>query len=95
MARRLKSPFLRHFASNNISGGEQVVYDPNHEENIMLFDQKMASLRKIKRKESDELLHGEEAGMIYKYDLPVLNMPITFHNKLVTIDESKELVTET
>ena len=95
MARRLKSPFLRYFASNPLSGGEQVIYDPSYEENLMLFDQKMASFRKIKRKESDELLHGEEAGMIYKYDLPVLNMPIKFHNKLATIDESKELVTET
>lgn len=33
--------------------------------------------------------------MIYKYDLPILNMPIKFHNKLATIDENKELVTET
>lgn len=94
MARRLKSPLLRHFASSP-GGVEQVIYDPSYEENLMLWEQKMGALRKIKRKESDELLHGEEGGMIYKYDLPVLNMPIVFHNKLATIDESKELTTET
>lgn len=33
--------------------------------------------------------------MIYKYDLPVLNQPITFHNKLVTVDEEKEALTQT
>lgn len=61
----------------------------------MLWDQKMGALKKINRKEEDELLHGEEAGMIFKYDLPILNSPIKFHNKLATIDESKELTTET
>ena len=55
----------------------------------------MGAVKKIKRKEEDELLHGEEAGMIFKYDLPILNMPIKFHDKLATIDESKELTTET
>lgn len=61
----------------------------------MLWDQKMGALRKIQRKDEDELLHGEEAGMIFKYDLPILNMAIKFHNKLATIDEDKEITTET
>ena len=44
-------------------------------------------MRTIDRKEEFELTHGEEAGMIYKYDLPVINMAIQFNNKLMRIDE--------
>jgi len=40
------------------------------------------------------LLHGEDGGMVFKYDLPVVNMAIEFHNKLVKVDEDKELQTQ-
>ena len=53
------------------------------------------SIKKIDRKDENSLLHGEEGDMIFKYDLPILNMPIKFHNKLATIDEDKEITTET
>ena len=33
--------------------------------------------------------------MIFKYDLPILNMPIQFHNKLATVEEGVETTTET
>ena len=33
----------------------------------------VTAISRIKRKEDSELLHGEEGGMIYKYDLPVVN----------------------
>jgi hypothetical protein len=35
-------------------------------------------------------LHGEEGGMIFKYDLPVLNMAIKFNTALALLDEDKE-----
>ena len=47
----------------------------------------MTAIRKIERKDEDDLLHGSDAGMIYKYDLPILNSPISFFNKLITTDE--------
>ena len=40
----------------------------------------LRSSRIIERKDESELLHGEEAGTVYKYDLPVVNMPIKFNN---------------
>jgi len=46
---------------------------PNFKKNIFNTKKKMTSIRKIERKDDDDLLHGEDAGMIYKYDLPVLN----------------------
>jgi hypothetical protein len=37
------------------------------------------SSKKIDRKDDDELLHGEEGGTVYKYDLPIINSPIIFN----------------
>lgn len=54
----------------------------------------VTSITHIDRKEEDELMHGEDGGMIYKYDLPILNSPILFHNKLVVVDEEKEALTQ-
>jgi hypothetical protein len=39
-------------------------------------------------------MHGEDGGMVYKYDLPVVNTPIEFHNKLVKVDENMEMQTQ-
>jgi len=39
------------------------------------------------------MLHGEDAGMIFKYDLPVINMPIKLNNKLVKVDEKTAALT--
>ena len=61
----------------------------------MEFNKMATSMRKIDRKDDTDLLHGEEGGMIFKYDLPVLNQPITFHNKLVKVEEEKEFLTGT
>ena len=56
----------------------------------MEFYKHVASKRNIERKDDSDLLHGEEGGMVFKYDLPVVNMPITFHNKLVKVEEGEE-----
>jgi hypothetical protein len=34
------------------------------------------STRNIDRKDEDELLHGEDGGTVFKYDLPIVNLPI-------------------
>ena len=49
---------------------------------------------KIQRKDEDELMHGEDGGMIYKYDLPIVNSPITFNNKLIVVEEETEALTQ-
>jgi hypothetical protein len=46
----------------------------------------MKSVRKIERTEEFELLHGEEAGMIFKYDLPIINEGIKFKNELILLE---------
>lgn len=46
----------------------------------------MKNVRKIDRKEEFELTHGEDAGMVFKYDLPVVNEAIKFKNELILID---------
>lgn len=35
------------------------------------------------------MLHGEEGDMIYKYDLPVINEPITFAKDLIKLEGEK------
>ena len=39
------------------------------------------STRKSRSRLIHELKHGEEGGMVYKYDLPVVNSPIEFRRK--------------
>ena len=53
-----------------------------------------AAMIKIQRKDEDELMHGEDGGMIYKYDLPIVNSPITFNNKLIVVEEETEALTQ-
>lgn len=43
--------------------------------------------------EEDDLMHGEDGGMIFKYDLPVINSPIEFKNKLKVISEEEAAIT--
>jgi|TARA_B110001450_G_scaffold144801_1_gene135420 hypothetical protein len=68
-------------------------YNPEEEENEMIFNRRFGAIRNIERKDDDELLHGEEGGMIYKYDLPVINEAIKFNTGLQVIDEEVELDT--
>ena len=42
----------------------------------MEFGKFVRSVRKISRKDENELMHGIEGDMIFKYDLPVVNMPM-------------------
>ena len=70
-----------------------MTYNPEEEEREMLFNQKAGATAGIQRKEDSELLHGEEGGTIFKYDLPVLNMPVKFNTALQLLDENKELET--
>jgi len=46
----------------------------------------MTSATRIERKDEADLLHGEEAGMIFKYDLPVVNEPIRLKNEVVLLE---------
>ena len=76
--------------SNNFTN-----FDPEYEEKQMIFDQMVRSTKKIERKDEDELLHGEDGGMVYKYDLPVVNLPILFNKSLIVLGEKdqKEVTT--
>lgn len=51
----------------------------------------------LANKADDQLRHNEEVGgMIYKYDLPVENMPITFRNaKALALAKEEESTTPT
>jgi hypothetical protein len=70
------------------------MYDPEREEKEMEFEKMVKSISRIDRKDETELRHGDEGGTIYKYDLPVVNSPIIFHNKLMVIDQEKEALTQ-
>lgn len=50
-------------------------------------DKKQRNIRKIRRQEESDMIHGEEGSMVFKYDLPVLNMPIKLKNSLMVVDE--------
>ena len=36
------------------------------------------------------MLHGETGSMVFKYDLPVVNLAIKLKNQLMVLDEDKE-----
>jgi len=71
-----------------------MVIEPEFAKEYSQFAMKLDSIKKFKHKSESELMHGEEGGMIYKYDLPVINSPISFFNKLIKIDEEKAALTE-
>lgn len=82
------------FIMNSVRNfGLEKEYDPVEEQLQMKFHELRAAMVKIDRKDESDLLHGEDGGMIYKYDLPVVNQPIVFHNKLIVVDEEKEALT--
>ena len=61
----------------------------------MLFDRMVANISHIDRKEERDLLHGDEGGVIYKYDLPVINQPIEFYSRsLILVEEEREAMTQ-
>ena len=45
------------------------MFDPDFEEAFLKHEKRIISSIKITRKDETELLHGEDAGMIFKYDL--------------------------
>ena len=50
----------------------------------------------VKTKKETDLLHEREVdGVLYKYDLPVINAPLKLRNSLLVIDEEKEARTPT
>lgn len=58
----------------------------------MLQKQHTETSMKLKFKKGTDLIHGEEIeGVIYKYDLPMVNKPIQFRNSLMVIDEQEEM----
>ena len=56
------------------------MFDPEFQEDFFMHEKKQTSIRKISRREEDEMLHGEDGSMIYKYDLPVVNEPMKMFN---------------
>ena len=55
-----------------------------------MFDQMVRSTKKIERKDEDELLHGEDGGTVYKYDLPIVNLPLFFNKSLKVLGEKDQ-----
>ena len=39
-------------------------------------------------------MHGDSGSMIYKYDLPVLNLPIKFNNQVAIMDDKDNAQTQ-
>ena len=70
------------------------MWDKDFQRKFFDVEKKRESLKTIPRKDDHELTHGEDGGMVYKYDLPVVNLPIQFHNKLIALDSETELQTQ-
>jgi hypothetical protein len=90
-------------SSKMMSGGKGVVdyakkkreLDSEFEEEEAEFASYVRSVRKIERKEESDMLHGIEGDMIYKYDLPVINLPFKLRNsQLMVQEEEKEALTQ-
>ena len=71
---------------------------PDQEDLEMQLRAELDSSVTIANKSDDQLKHNEDVGgMIYKYDLPVENLAISFKNAaaLVALDEANQVVTAT
>ena len=44
-------------------------------------------MKKIDRKDDDNMLHGMDGSKAYKYDLPVVNEPMKLRNDLMVVEE--------
>lgn len=89
----------RAFASNPLQREvdkliQSNMFNPEFEEKYFKLMDEQRSVRKIARKEESDLLHGEEGDMIYKYDLPVVNQPITFAKDLIKLEGAKGEATQ-
>ena len=51
----------------------------------MNYEAKLESTRKIKHRMEHELRHGITDGMVFKYDLPVVNTAIKFRNDALMV----------
>ena len=61
---------------------------PDFEEKEIEHLNRLESTIQVHKKPDNMLKHDEEvAGILYKYDLPVQNMPITFKSSLMLKDE--------
>jgi len=56
---------------------------------MFLHDKQTRNIRKIRRQEEGNMLHGLEGTMVFKYDLPILNMAIKLKNQLMVVDEDE------
>lgn len=51
---------------------------------MFTWEKRLRSVSRIQRQ--DELLHGEDGDMVFKYDLPVVNLPLKLKNELVVLE---------
>ncbi len=64
---------------------------PEMEKKELEYQQKMESTISMNKKPDDMLRHQEEVGgIIYKYDLPVVNQPISFRSQQLALLNEKE-----
>ena len=55
---------------------------PEFEKKELEHQVKLESTLTVNKKPDDMLKHGEEhGGILYKYDLPIVNQPITFRSQ--------------
>lgn len=71
---------------------EKKMLDPVFAGKMMKLHKAMRSTRNIERKDESDLLHGEDGDMMYKYDLPIINLPLEFKKDLIKLEgEDAEL----
>ena len=64
---------------------------PDFEKQELDYQVKLESTISVSKKPDDMLKHGEEhGGILYKYDLPVVNQPINFRSQQVALLNEKE-----
>jgi len=59
---------------------------PDFEKQELDYQVKLESTISVNKKPDDMLKHGEEhGGILYKYDLPVVNQPINFRSQQLAL----------
>ena len=64
---------------------------PEFEKKELEHQVKLESTLTVNKKPDDMLKHGEEhGGILYKYDLPIVNQPISFRSQQLALLNEKE-----
>lgn len=86
---------LRQFSTGGMMSMKDDEFLPDFEEKEIKHMQQLESQIIVTKKPDSMLKHNEEVGgLLYKYDLPVENIPVVFRSQMLTVVETPNTALE-